>query len=274
MSEAVEETPAEVPEPDEPDTDETEEDEEEATPEPENRCEAETTVGGTVYRCALQANHEDNHRWQPLDDAAPAAPAPKSDSRDITDALESEAVRHAARLAEIMGVTVPSARTAREKEERALAVFDGLEGKGIVPCALCPPNFGGWRPDVAPTEAVSQKVRVAIGLPDVSNYAMSSTERVCDDCRGLGKVRTGSLVPGKETSTCDACRGRGWVGSRPRLNEQPAEPDGTEVANGAPPVYDDGIRRDMFGTPEGDPDFEKIPSARIRPVDYWQQHQH
>jgi hypothetical protein len=32
---------------------------------------------------------------------------------------------------------------------------------------------------------------------------------------------------------------------------------------------DDGVERDMFGTPATDPDYGKMPNMRDRPVDYW-----
>jgi hypothetical protein len=218
-------------------------------PEPENRCEAETTVGGSLYRCALQEGHEDDHRWQVVEDEEPPPPRAANNMEASLRKLDNEAERHAKRIREIMGE----------------------DADALVQCELCPPNFGGWRFDGSPTEEVTKRVRVAIGLPDVSNFAMSATEKPCDDCRGLGKVRTGSLVPGRETVTCDACAGKGYVGSRPRLNTDTPEAPPPPPENGAPPAYDDGIRRDMFGTPEGDPDFEKLPGARVRPIEYWQQ---
>jgi hypothetical protein len=250
MSEAVAEPIASTPEPEPEPEPEPVEPEPEPEPEPEARCEAETTVGGTRYRCALEAGHDDEHRFQPLEDAAPAQ---EPDAKDISKRLrqlENEAERHAKRIQEIIGA----------------------DAEGLIMCELCPPNFGGWRFDNAPSEEVTQRVRVAIGLPDVSNFASSATERVCDDCRGLGKVRTGSLVPNRETVTCDACAGKGYVASRPRQNTETPEAPPAEPANGTAVFHDDGIRRDMFGTPEGDPDYEKMPSARARPIEYWQQH--
>jgi hypothetical protein len=218
-------------------------------PTPEGRCEAETTVGGTLYRCALESDHEDEHRWQPVEDEAPP-PAPKATDLDKSRAqLANEAQRHYKRVLEITGE----------------------DAEALHPCELCSPLLAGWREDAAPAEATVQAVRVVIGLPDVSNFRASATERACDDCGGLGKVRTGSSVPGRETATCDACGGNGYVPSRPRQNTETAAAPAVENGSSDAPDYGDGVRRDMFGTPEGDPDFEKLPGARIRPTDYWQQ---
>jgi len=113
-------------------------------------------------------------------------------------------------------------------------------------------------------------VRAVIGLPDLTNYATSHWEATCDNCRGLGKVRTGSTVSRHEVLDCGACFGKGYVVTRPRDKSQQPDTPPAAPLNGEPPVYDDGVKRDMFGTPEGDPDYEKLPGARQRPTDYWQ----
>lgn len=215
---------------------------------PEGRCEAETTVGGTLYRCALEVLHEGDHAFQPVDqEEAPAEDSEKR-MRQAGEKLDRESERHWNRIKEIMGD----------------------DANALVPCELCFVKTPGFRWDAAPNEETAARVRVAIGLPDVSNYAPSATERMCDDCRGLGKVRTGSQVQSRETIKCDACNGKGYVESRPRQNTTAPElAELEEPGNGAAPL-DDGIKRDMFGTPEGDPDYGKMPNMRARPVDYWQ----
>jgi hypothetical protein len=250
VSEAVAEvTDPTVPAPG-PEPEPTPEPEPEPTPEPEARCEAETTVGGNLYRCALEAGHADDHRFQTVEQPAPSADDGQSAVDKAIPKLENEAKRHAGRIREIMGE----------------------DAEGLVVCELCLPMIPGYRWDGAPDEPTTERVRIAIGLPDLSNFAPSATERTCDDCRGLGKVRTGSSVPKHETATCDACGGRGYVPSRPRLNEIPAAAVPEQAANGEQPVYDDGVKRDMFGTPETDPDYNLMPSVRARPTDYWQTH--
>lgn len=223
----------------------------EREPEPEDtkRCDAETTMSGTLYRCALNEGHDDEHRFQVVEDAPPE---PRSDDRDMgkrLKALDNEAERHAKRIREIIGE----------------------DADGLVQCELCAPNFGGWRFDTAPNEDVTRRVRVAIGMPDLANYRPSATERKCDDCGGLGRVLTGSSVAGRETAPCDPCSGAGFVPTRPRQHPDAAPPPPPEAVNGGAHYPDDGVKRDMFGTPEGDPDYEKLPGARQRPIEYWQQ---
>lgn len=214
----------------------------------EGRCNVVTTVAGTIYQCALQEGHEGEHSFSPSSGEAPPAEDSEKRMRVAGEKLDREAERHWNRIVEIMGP----------------------DADGLTPCELCFVKTPGFRWDAAPNEETAAAVRIAIGLPDVSNYAPSATERICDDCRGLGKVRTGSMVANNETAKCDACNGKGYVASRPRMNQTPDAPIEQGEQNGAAVVEDDGIERDMFGTPATDPDFGKMPNMRARPVDYWQ----
>jgi hypothetical protein len=214
----------------------------------EGRCEAETTVGGTLYRCGLDVLHEGDHAFTPVEDEAAPAEDSEKRMRQANDRLNRENERHWNRIQEIMGP----------------------DASALVPCELCFTLTPGFRWDSAPNEETAARVRVAIGLPDVSNFAPSATERACDDCRGLGKVRTGSTVPNRETITCDACAGKGYVNTRPRLNAAEGAPPEPDDPSNVVPFPDDGVERDMFGTPATDPDYGKMPNMRARPVDYWQ----
>lgn len=242
--------PEPTPEPDEPEPEPTPEPEAEPTPEPEARCEAETVVGGTRYRCALEVGHDDDHRFQTVEDAEPSSGGGQDAVDKAIPKLENEAKRHAGRVREIMGE----------------------DANQLVVCELCLPMIPGYRWDSAPDEPTTQRVREAIGLPSLDNFRPSATERKCDDCDGLGKVRTGSLVQGKESIRCDPCDGKGYVGTRERVNTLPEPEPLAAAANGATVYPDDGVKRDMFGTPETDPDYGKMPNMRERPVDYWQTH--
>lgn len=214
----------------------------------EGRCEASTVMGGTLYQCGLQDGHQGEHSFTPsVEDEAPAEDSEKR-MRQAGERLDREAERHWNRIKEIMGPDADS----------------------LVPCELCFVKTPGFRWDAAPNEETTNAVRIAIGLPDVSNYAPSSTERTCDDCRGLGKVRTGSTVPGQETASCDACKGKGYVATRERLNPANVLPAALDGEPGPTVFADDGVERDMFGTPATDPDYGKMPNMRARPVDYWQ----
>lgn len=181
-------------------------------------------------------------------DGADARAARTGDVEKASQQLEKEAARHANRVEQIMGPDFAA----------------------LVPCELCWQLAPGFRWEREPDDDTKTAVRIAIGLPDVSNFAPSATERTCDDCRGLGKVRTGSTVPNRETITCDACKGLGYVPTRPRQNTEADVVAPVLSTPGAGVVVDDGIERDMFGTPATDPDFGKMPNMRARPVDYWQ----
>lgn len=223
-------------------------------PEPElereGRCEAQTSVGGTLYHCALNVMHEGEHSFQPRDTATPPAEETEKTMRDLGTRLDNENERHWKRINEIMGA----------------------DAQQLVPCELCFIKTPGYRWDAAPNAETTARVRVVIGMPDLSNYRPSSTETVCDTCNGLGKVRTGSAVAQFETANCDPCQGKGFVATRERTQtvalDAPAEAD----KNGQGHWHDDGTERDMFGTPITDPDYGKMPNMRARPVDYWQTH--
>jgi hypothetical protein len=246
LTEVVEPTPA----PPEPEPEPAPEPEPEPAPEPASRCEAETTVGGNLYRCALETDHEDDHRFQTVDEPALSSDDGEAAVNKAIPKLEAEAARHAKRIIEIMGD----------------------DAAGLCVCELCLPAIPGYRWDGAPDAATTEAVRIAIGLPDLSNFRPSATEAVCDDCSGLGKVRTGSHVAKYETATCDACQGKGYRHTRERLNPAPEPEPLAAAANGATVYPDDGVKRDMFGTPETDPDYGKMPNMRERPVDYWSTH--
>ena len=182
------------------------------------------------------------------EDGADARAARTGDVEKASKSLEKEALRHGNRVQEIMGP----------------------DYEALVPCELCWQLAPGFRWDREPDEATKTAVRIAIGLPDVSNFAPSSTERTCDDCRGLGKVRTGSSVPNNETAKCDACSGKGFIGTRERQNTPHAAIESSDIPSETAIIHDDGVQRDMFGTPITDPDYGKMPNMRARPVDYWQ----
>lgn len=261
MSETETETPVEAPPPDEPDEQPDDDDEidlaDEGTEPPslEVRCDAAKTVRGQLYRCALYRDHAGEHAYQEWagdegDAEFTTGQRAKGDA-DFAKAaqrLEAEAERHAKRVREIMGD----------------------DSNSLVQCELCPPNIPGWRFDVVPSKETTDRVRVAIGLPDMSNFRPSPNEATCQDCGGLGMVKTGSSVQGRETKKCDPCDGNGYVTTRTRTHDDASPPLAAENGGGPVPQWDDGVQRDMFGTPITDPDYGKMPGMRARPVDYWQ----
>lgn len=196
-----------------------------------------------------------------------------ADVTELEAALGDEQIRQAKATSEReMEKAIAKLTAEGERHANRIREIMGDDADGLVPCELCLPITPGFRWDRSPDEPTVAAVRVAIGMPDLSNYADSVTERQCPDCHGLGKVRTGSSVPKYETATCDACGGKGFAETRKREHPQTIEDILTPQTNGEQVFEDDGIKRDMFGTPETDPDYNLMPGARARPTDYWQTH--
>lgn len=102
--------------------------------------------------------------------------------------LDAENARHRARISDLIG-------------EEAIH---------LIPCELCNGFADGYRFDVQPPDFVVDAVRVAIGLPDLSNFQQAKHAHQCPDCAGLGVVLSGSQVPENAAITCPACHGSGY----------------------------------------------------------------
>lgn len=112
--------------------------------------------------------------------------------RDLEKArkrIEGEETRHRNRVSEIMGE----------------------EANFLTPCPLCSGFVSGLIFPQVPEPAVVDAVRVAIGLPDLSNYQPAKDARQCPDCAGLGVVLSGSLIAENAAITCKSCNGSGYV---------------------------------------------------------------
>src|SRR5438477_1493440 len=143
--------------------------------------------------------------------AAGEAAAPPSGSAQDEKAIEirygklaNENARHARRVSEIM-------------EEDATS---------LIQCPVCMDGIAGWiyPPDVAPLPDVAvARIRQVIGLPAYSNFKAATFAQECPDCGGLGEVRTGSHLPGKEVTTCRRCGKAGWIdlGTQPQNGHAP-----------------------------------------------------
>jgi rubrerythrin len=98
--------------------------------------------------------------------------------------------------------------------ERLSAIL-GEDANKLLQCPMCAHFFSGWLPPPAelplPPEN-EQLIRAFLGMPDLSNFHDDPAHDTCPDCDGLGRVRTGSKVPGYEVMDCGRCVGKGWVG--------------------------------------------------------------
>lgn len=148
--------------------------------------------------------------------------------------------------------------------KRALELAEEAEQQ-IVRCPVCLASVPGFifHPQVVPlSESQTEGAKALLGLSSGPAYKQAPTAQPCPTCDGLGKVRTGSRVDGKDLTTCPECRGLGFVGELANLTPAQAageEPVPLELAP-SPDVY--RADEDEWGTPRGHPDFGKMPHHR------------
>ncbi|HJR04786.1 MAG TPA: hypothetical protein VKA83_24300 [Methylomirabilota bacterium] len=260
--EPPDEEPTEPAEPTEPGPDEEEEAETEVQPEPEpepsedepqdepeGRCEAETSAGGTAYRCSLDAGHEGEHRFQPLD---------ASDDGD-EGAADLEAFQRSRK--KIEGYVT--------RYEKALREELGDEFAALISCPLCPEETPGFLfPMIVGQMTDEQRVavRLVIGDAELPDYSEDTHRHRCQTCDGWGRVLTGSRKAQQDVLDCMDCGGKGFR-QEGRVAAPPAgtEPQ-AEVVSG-PWVTDEPAApaepdTDPWGTPPGAPYYGVLLNLR------------
>lgn len=244
--------PPDTDEPLEPGTDDTDDtgddlEPDEAEREPEQtgqgRCEAETTVGGNLYRCALETGHQDEHSFTAVELADPEADPPPPDEPEQTRIVNEQAKK--------------MDRAFDTYSRKAVEIL-GPELAGFEVCPLCEPFYPGLRLPIPLTADTAAKLRVILGLPARDNFQQDRFSTTCIDCGGLGKVLTGSKVEQYATVTCLACKGRGWipVGDERRVTHVADEPEGHREPEAEGEEQPD---TDPWGRPKGDPDYGRLP---------------
>lgn len=210
----------------------------------DERCGAQTTVGGTLYQCALQEEHEGEHSFTQLETG-------DDDTRDEpaitdTDAAQAKALQRRA-----------------QAYSKSIAELLGDDLSGWIPCPVCTPYFPGLHPPFAafggaPAEVVAA-CRVIAGLPALDNMAQDAYSARCSTCNGVGKTLTGSTVQGHESIQCRDCGGKGWRPVGPeRQSEHQAAP--APMVEGEIPAEGEGQPDvDPWGRPKGDPDYGRLP---------------
>lgn len=234
----------------EPQTDDGEPDENGAddtdtTAEPEGRCEAETTVGGNLYRCALQTMHDGEHSFVALDSGEMLDDSPQAQS----EAAMLEANKKVAR----------SAQTYWESVRRNY----GDDLGGFHECPLCtgyPPGL--YFPSELPPEKVVA-LKTILGLPSMDNYKRANAYGVCATCDGLGTVLTGSKVTAHMTHQCVDCGGRGYIAHEAKWEGPARAPALDPPANGHAVEQVEAPEFDPWGRPKGDPDYYRMPIAGV-----------
>ena len=157
---------------------------------------------------------EQEQQEQQEQEGGPAQALSEKEIEKRNQALDKEAIRHAKRVAEIVGDDIAA----------------------LVPCELCAPIIPGFHFTFVPDEQRAA-VMLALGLSSVGQYEKDRHSDACGDCNGWGVVATGSKVQGQEALTCMNCQGRGWMGDRaaPIAPVVPAPPNGeTEPATVQP----------------------------------------
>jgi hypothetical protein len=232
VTEPTEPEPPE-PEPEEPDT------------EPEGRCEAETTAGGNLYRCGLQAMHEGDHAFVTVEGEV----LEEEPDQEATDAAMLDANKKVARAAQTYWNKV------REQYGDDLGGFHA--------CPLCdgyPPGLY-WPVELPPEKAAALKQ--ILGLPALENYKRANAYGVCATCDGLGTVLTGSMVPAHMTHQCVDCGGKGYIAHEPKWDAPARSPILDAPANGGEEVPGEPPAFDPWGRPHGDPDYYRMPIAGV-----------
>jgi len=146
----------------------------------------------------------------------------------------------------------------------------------LVPCELCDPAIPGFHfpADVqAPRDDLHAHLLDVLKNPAQPEYQQAQHVRQCSNCGGWGKVKSGSLVAGKELVVCPTCKGQGFQGDAVTLTTPsfPAEPANGEVevefpADAQPLVVEDA---DVWGSPrllddgQENPNYGKMPQYKV-----------
>lgn len=136
-----------------------------------NRCEAETTVGGTPYRCSLEAEHEGEHSFQPVDETDDAETDDPGD-----EPTDDQRVK---RLRKLM----------KGFEAELRDVLDADE----------------------PLTPVPMEGAIGFMVPGALDLRENDKFRRCPTCNGHGAVLTGSVADGQQTADCPRCGQRGYL---------------------------------------------------------------
>lgn len=229
--------PTEPTEPLEGDVPDPEPDEQTPAAESDERCEAETTVGGNLYRCALNQLHDGPHSFTPVDASDAPEDAQDAEFERKMRSLNTRARNYSKGVAELLG--------------------DGLEGLNVCPC--CETHWPGLIPPVPPNAETKSKLRVLIGLPSLDNYKQDPYSKPCTVCDGLGSVLTGSQVEQYASAKCLVCKGKGYESVGPERATISPETNGAATHEDEPQPLAAEQEPDPWGRPPGDPDYYRIP---------------
>lgn len=131
---------------------------------------------------------------EPVEDAPETATTPRDEKEAevLRGKVDAEDARHAKRVSDLFGEDAPH----------------------LLQCPMCAHLTAGFLfpPNVMPIpDEQLSLVRALLGMPDVSTFEESQTTETCADCKGLGRVKSGSNVPGYDVIDCQRCASKGWV---------------------------------------------------------------
>lgn len=158
-------------------------------PTPLRETDEDAVTGPTTIPDEGHGEQEQRQESEPSQDS-PSGLSEKELEARFTK-IHNENDRHRKRVAEILA-------------EDALA---------LVPCPVCSEAFHGWifDPAYAPlTDEMRERMLQLLGLDSYETMPEAPWAVQCQTCQGYGKVKTGSRVPERETTTCLDCNGAGW----------------------------------------------------------------
>lgn len=217
---------------------------------------------------------------EPTPFQAPESATDTEDGETVTD--EPEGPQDGAQPQETPLEPVPATPEQLEAQRNKLArsattwrnrVSDvlGEDAQFLVACPLCEPDIPGFMfpADIQqPYNDTHARLLDVLREPERPEYRESTTTRRCEPCDGLGKVVTGSRVPGQELLLCPSCRGTGFVPPPGGSPNGPADQDAALVLMGAPEDAPPPADSDPWGSPrlmadgQENPNYGKMPQFK------------
>lgn len=151
------------------------------------------------------------------------APEPEPDETEEAEETETTPTEPAPEPEPAQPETGLSAEQAQELE-RATIAYNKRVGK----------VFGGELPPECPAcNGLGFDLTYGAGAPQFQEHEHFIG---CDECAGLGKVKTGSQVMGHDLADCPKCQGRGYLEKLPTPQAVPDQPEqyGTPTWMGTP----------------------------------------
>jgi len=227
--------------------------------------------------------HDLMHAPEPDDDEPEAEPESADDEADEADEHEetvNDPVVEQAEQPRGMGWTPEEWEKRNRKAEQRFATYEAAlqkvyehEFDQLAPCPLCLGTTRGYVVKEAAgrvPEEQADLVKHFLGIARPVDYPQSGDHRSCDGCAGLGKVTTGSRVPGHETIPCPSCKGYGYT-PPPTLTGNGNVPDAAskpllsvvseDIEQGD---FDDWKQPKMLPDGRENPNYGKMPSYWIQ----------